>query len=239
MCCPCSCGGRQELGRTALCWADGAAPHVETHHQKLQENRGTPLAALRALRTPGEGLWGQHVPSLGNQRADAALGKQKTPHCCFPGSWEKPHVRKFCRENRGRSQELTGKKNHVLEYTFPGCFKLQTHRFTLPVLNCLLVVFNDCWWNEKFHAGSMSTSSGWFLENRHEKSSKLELSVSLLMIWWSVKLQCSLYLPTDECLPLARSTPFLGIYFGFLLICFKGIIIFFTLLIILLFLDLF
>lgn len=26
--------------------------------------------------------------------------------------------------------------------------------------------------------------------------------------------------------PLARSTPFLGIYFGFLLICFKGIIIF-------------
>lgn len=132
-----------------------------------------------------------------------------------------------------------GKKNHVLEYTFPGCFKLQTHRFTLPVLNCLLVVFNDCWWNEKFHAGSMSTSSGWFLEYRHEKSSKLELSVSLLMVWWSVKLQCSLYLPTDECLPLARSKPFLGIYFGFLLICFKGIIIFFTLLIILLFLDLF
>lgn len=186
MCCPCSCGGRQELGRTALCWADGAAPHVETHHQKLQENRGILSAALRGSKNSGWRTGGSACASLGNQRADAALGKQKTPHYSFPGSWEKLQDRKLCREDRGRSQELTGGKIHVVEYTLPGCFKLQTLRFILPVLNCLLVVFNECWWKEKFHAGAVSTSSGWFFKYRCGSCSKLWLSASLLVIWWLV-----------------------------------------------------
>lgn len=96
-------------GRTALC--ELMEQHqVETQHQNLWEIRGIPLAALRGSQDSRGSTVGSVCASLGNQRADAALGKQKTPPCCVPGSWEKLCGRELCREDRARSQELTGKK---------------------------------------------------------------------------------------------------------------------------------
>lgn len=114
---------------------------------------------LQELQVKGCGV-SVCIPGKSKGRCSTGQAENSSLLC---SCWEKPCVRRLCREDRGRSQELTGKKkkkSHVLEYTLPGCFKVQTHRFILPVLNCLLAVFSECWWKEKLPAGAVSTLSG-------------------------------------------------------------------------------